>query len=129
MGKKHTTNMTLFILLIIISFVIIIFVDQNINNCRVNGCSLDKLYGSDFCYKHTCEQKNCYNVKNENEKYCPDHIEYYRKEKAKRDAENAKKPNCKYAGCQHKAEIGHSYCVLHECAATGCEKCETAGSL
>ena len=129
MKRSNVVGWFLLCMPIIVFCITFVIVDYNLNACHVKGCSKDKIYGSDFCYKHTCKQKNCYNVKNENEKYCPDHIEYYRQERAKKEAEDAKKPNCQYSGCMNKAEIGHSYCALHECAVSGCQKCETAGSI
>ena len=128
MDKKNVgliVACSLCLLTVVLTFSVLHYLET----CNAKGCNRDKLYGSDYCRDHTCKMKDCNNIKNENSKYCPEHEEELRLERERILAEEAKKPDCLYTGCMHKAEFGHSYCVLHECAAGGCENCETAGSI
>lgn len=127
MDKKNIAGWLIVIMPIIVFFVTFSIVDYSLNSCKVKGCSKDKRYGSDYCWDHTCTIKNCYNVKNENSKLCPEHEEQARLEREKKAAEDAKKPDCKYPGCNSKAEIGHSYCGWHECTVSTCDRCSVDG--
>jgi len=128
MDKKQFYYVIICALVFTISVVSII-VDYNTTVCHAKGCNNDKTYGSEYCRDHTCSMRNCNNIKNENSKYCPEHEEELRLERERILAEEAKKTDCIYSGCKYKAEIGHSYCFLHECAASNCDKCVVVGGM
>lgn len=96
--------------------------------CHYKGCGQEKIYGSEYCYKHTCNVNGCYEVKENSERWCATHKAKYEEENRKRLEEYNSRPDCAVKGCKFKAEIKGGYCAIHECTFLNCRnRCVEGG--
>ena len=98
--------------------------------CHYKGCGQEKIYGSEYCYKHTCNVNGCYEVKENSERWCATHKAKYEEENRKRLEEYNSRPDCAVKGCKFKAETKGGYCAIHECTFLNCRnRCVEGGNV
>lgn len=69
--------------------------------CKIDSCSGEKTYDSNYCNMHKCGSFACDNHKIELEYYCSEHM-------------------CKAGGCMFEKTFLKEYCSMHECKEVEC---------
>ena len=85
--------------------------------CKAEGCSQQKIGGSDYCGMHKCNDEYCKNQAEDGSSYCADcRCCHYLNctEDRMRDSKFCVNHTCGHAGCREICVKGSSYCVEHQ---------------